>query len=114
MALPVTMLLFGYIELVDEVLISSCAMVCRRYFNWHGSRAGLLIAALGALVLPAHYFVEGASHRYEERAIMKVRWFAIDDVVPCCATLRVSLTPSFIVSERSTRSYSYASVCLRF
>ena len=73
MALPVTFLLFGYIELVDEVLISSCAMVCYRYFNWHASRAGLLIASLGAFVLPAHYVVERASRRYKERTIMKVR-----------------------------------------
>jgi MFS family permease len=77
MALPVTFLLFGYIELVDEVLISSCAMVCYKYFNWHASRAGLLIASLGALVLPAHYVVERASRRYKERTIMKVRakWY---------------------------------------
>jgi hypothetical protein len=73
MALPVTFLLFGYIELVDEVLISSCAMVCKRYFNWSASRAGLLIASLGSLVLPAHYVVERASRRYKERTIMKVR-----------------------------------------
>ena len=71
-ALPITILLFGFIELVDEVLISSCAMVCKRYFGWHGSRAGFLLASLGALVIPAHYFVEKASHRYEERSIMKV------------------------------------------
>ena len=73
MALPVTLLLFGYIELVDEVLISSCSMVCHRYFSWQGSRAGFLIASLGALVLPAHFVVERASHLYKERKIMKVR-----------------------------------------
>ena len=73
MALPVTLLLFGFIELVDEVLISSCSMVCRRYFSWNGSRAGFLIASLGSLVLPAHYVVERASRHYSERKIMKVR-----------------------------------------
>ena len=73
MALPVTLLLFGFIELVDEVLISSCSMVCRRYFSWNGSHAGFLIACLGALVLPAHYVVERASRTYSERRIMKVR-----------------------------------------
>jgi hypothetical protein len=72
MALPVTLLLFGFIELTDEVLISSCSMVVRRYFNWNGSKAGFLLASLGALVLPAHYVVERASHRYSERKIMKV------------------------------------------
>eukprot|EP00977_Amphora_coffeiformis_P001372 scaffold286_cov169-Amphora_coffeaeformis.AAC.16 len=69
--LPVTLLLFCYIELADEVLISSCAMVCKRYFGWHGSTAGLIIASLGALVLPADYVVERASHVFSERAIMK-------------------------------------------
>lgn len=71
-ALPITMFLFAFIELVDEVIISSCSMVCKRYFGWHGSSAGFLIASLGALVLPAHFVVEKASHQYEERAIMKV------------------------------------------
>lgn len=69
-ALPVTVLLFGYIEMVDEVLISSCSMVVRRYFGWHGSVAGFLIASLGALVIPAHFVVEKASHYYSERSIM--------------------------------------------
>lgn len=71
-ALPVTLFLFSLIELVDEVLISSCSMVCRRYFGWKGSVAGFLIASLGSLVLPAHYFVERASRFYSERRIMKV------------------------------------------
>jgi hypothetical protein len=73
MALPVTLLLFGFIELADEVLISSCSMVCRRYFGWNGSTAGFLVACLGALVLPAHFVVERASRHYSERRIMKVR-----------------------------------------
>jgi Sugar (and other) transporter len=72
MALPLTLLLFGYVELVDEVLISSCSMVGHRYFSWHGSTAGLLIASLGALVLPAHFLVERASRSLDERAILKV------------------------------------------
>jgi len=46
-------------------------MVTRRYFGWHGSSAGLLLSSLGALVLPAHFFVESAAHRYEERVILK-------------------------------------------
>jgi len=82
MALPVTLLLFGFIELVDEVLISSCSMVCRRYFNWNGSHAGFLLASLGALVLPAHYVVERASRQYSERRIMKVR------VVDCACLMQ--------------------------
>lgn len=72
MALPVTLLIFGFIELADEVLISSCSMVCRRYFSWHGSTAGFIIASLGALVLPAHFVVEKAVNHFEERSIIKV------------------------------------------
>eukprot|EP00980_Cylindrotheca_fusiformis_P011284 scaffold2597_cov116-Cylindrotheca_fusiformis.AAC.12 len=68
--LPLTVLLFGYIEMTCEVLISSCSMVIRRYFDWHGSVAGFLIASLGALVLPAHFVVEKASHYFSERTIL--------------------------------------------
>jgi MFS family permease len=70
--LPLTVVIFGYIEMTDEVLISSCAMITRRYFGWHGSVAGFLIASLGALVLPAHFVVEKASHLYSERRILSV------------------------------------------
>ena len=73
--LPLTMLIFGYIEMADEVLISSCSMVVRRYFGWQGSVAGFLIASLGALVLPAHFVVERTSRYYSERKILVVRLF---------------------------------------
>jgi Major Facilitator Superfamily. len=76
-ALPVTLFLFGYIEMICEVLISSCAMVSKRYFGWDGSVPGYLIASLGALVLPAHFVVERASRTYEERVIMKVSFSCI-------------------------------------
>jgi hypothetical protein len=72
-ALPVTLYIFAFIELVDEVLISSCSMVVHRYFGWKGSVAGFLIASLGSLVLPADFFVERMSHVHSERKIMKVR-----------------------------------------
>ena len=72
-ALPVTLYLFAFIEMVDEVLISSCSMVVHRYFGWKGSVAGFLIASLGSLVLPADFFVERMSHVHSERKIMKVR-----------------------------------------
>lgn len=67
-----TITLFGFIEMADEVLISSCSMVVRRYFDWHGNVAGFLIASLGALVLPAHFVVEKAVHYYSERKILFV------------------------------------------
>ena len=46
-------------------------MIVKRYFSWHGSRAGFIIASLGALVIPAHFIVERASRVYSERRIMK-------------------------------------------
>lgn len=70
--LPITLLIFSYIEMADEVIISSCSMVVRRYFGWHGSAAGFFIASLGALVLPAHFVVEIASRYYSERRILLV------------------------------------------
>ena len=42
--LPVTLFLFCYIELVDEVLIASCSMVVHRYFDRNASTAGYLVA----------------------------------------------------------------------
>lgn len=71
-AVPITLFLFSYIEMICEVLISSCAMICKRYFLWNGSTAGFLIASLGAFIIPAHFIVERASRRFKERAIMKV------------------------------------------
>jgi MFS family permease len=71
--LPVTLFLFCFVELADEVLISSCSMVVRRYFSWHGSAAGFLIASLGALVLPSNFIVETFSHKVSERKILIVR-----------------------------------------
>jgi hypothetical protein len=70
--LPITLLLFSYIELACEIIISSCSMVVRRYFGWHGSAAGFLIAALGTLVVPAHFVVEFTSRYISERKILVV------------------------------------------
>ncbi len=101
--LPVTLIVFCFIELADEILISSCSMVLRRYFGWNGSAAGFLIASLGALVLPANFLVEVYSRRISEKRIMVVSegrggpqriclgWFLIF----LCATFFASLRPPF-------------------
>ena len=70
--LPITLLIFSYIEMADEVIISSCSMIVKRYFGWNGSVAGFFIASLGALVLPAHFVVEKASYHLSERRILLV------------------------------------------
>lgn len=70
---------------MGEILISSCSMIVTRYFHWHGSRAGLIIAALGGLVLPAHFIVEHASRRFPERAILMASiLFVFCSVVAIC------------------------------
>lgn len=74
-AFPTTLYLFAFIEMTGEIMISSCSMVVHRYFRWHGSMAGFIIASLGALVLPAHVIVERACHVYSERHIL--RWSMI-------------------------------------
>jgi len=76
-AFVVTLFLFSFIELVGEVLISSCSMIVLRYFDWHGSRAGLILASLGGLVLPAHFIVEHASRRFPERVILRASIFFV-------------------------------------
>eukprot|EP00934_Nitzschia_sp_Nitz4_P008428 Nitzschia sp. Nitz4//scaffold374_size14026//8812//11579//NITZ4_008960-RA/size14026-augustus-gene-0.12-mRNA-1//-1//CDS//3329549626//8418//frame0 len=78
--LPVTMIIFCFIELTDEVIISSCSMVVRRYFGWHGSIAGFFLASLGSLVIPAHFVVEKASRHVSERKILSRSLIAI----VCC------------------------------
>ena len=89
--LPITFLIFGYIEMTDEVLITSCSMIVRRYFGWHGNVAGFLIASLGALVLPAHFVVEKASHYLSERRLLHVSAFVwptnIDNIFCFSGTL---------------------------
>ncbi|KAL3808087.1 hypothetical protein ACHAXA_006849 [Cyclostephanos tholiformis] len=76
-AFPTTLYMFAFIELSGEVMISSCSMVVHRYFRWNGSTAGLIVASLGALVLPAHFIVERASHICSERLILKWSMVAI-------------------------------------
>lgn len=81
----VTMFLFSFIELVGEVLISSCSMIVSRYFDWHGSRAGFIIASLGGLVLPAHFIVEHACRRFSEREILKASiLFVLFSIIAIC------------------------------
>jgi predicted ThiF/HesA family dinucleotide-utilizing enzyme len=88
--LPLTLLIFAYIEMADEVIISSCSMVVRRYFGWHGSTAGFFIASLGALVIPAHFVVEKASKRISERKILLVSSALVVSSIPGKRVLPVS------------------------
>ncbi|GMH52102.1 hypothetical protein TL16_g01156 [Triparma laevis f. inornata] len=70
-AFPVTLLLFGLIELTDEILINSVSLITRRYFRWHGASAGLFIAGLGIFVLPANYVVDKLSTTHDERNLAR-------------------------------------------
>jgi hypothetical protein len=70
-AFPVMLFLFGLIELTDEILINSVALITRRYFHWHGAGAGFLIASLMVFVLPANFVVDKLSSIYDERYLAK-------------------------------------------
>ena len=71
-AFPTTLFLYCFICVTAEVISSSCAMIVGRYFGWTEKSAGLIVAALGALVIPADFIVERASHEYSERSILKM------------------------------------------
>ena len=71
-AFPTTLFLYCFICVTAEVISSSCAMIVGRYFGWKEKSAGLIVAALGALVIPADFIVERASHEYSERSILKM------------------------------------------
>ncbi|KAL7548746.1 hypothetical protein ACHAWF_015219 [Thalassiosira exigua] len=71
-AFPVTLYLFSFIELIGEVMISSCSMIVHRYFRWNGASAGIIVSSLGFLVLPAHFIVEIGTRSYSERRILKL------------------------------------------
>jgi hypothetical protein len=120
-ALPLTIVLFGYIEMTCEILISSCSMVVRRYFGWHGNRAGLLLACLGALVLPAHFVVEKASHYYSERGILfvslvlKYRAASLHQLLTLFASLRCfSFACASVESSTGRRCTMTLSVVMKF
>ena len=58
--------------LIQMKIFTNMCIFEGRYFRWPGSTAGFIVASLGALVLPAHFIVEKASHSYPEQRIMKV------------------------------------------
>jgi hypothetical protein len=76
-ALPVTLLCFFLVEVTDEIILTSCALITHRYFFWHGSSCGFFLMGLGAFVLPANYIVEKSSHKYEERAILRTTLYVM-------------------------------------
>ncbi len=71
--LPLTLFLLSYVEMMREIVISSCSMISLQYFGWNGSITGFLVALLGFCVLPTHYVVEFLSRIFGERGFMKVR-----------------------------------------
>jgi Major Facilitator Superfamily len=107
--LPITLLIFSYIEMADEIIISSCSMIVKRYFGWNGSVAGFFIASLGALVLPAHFVVEKASYRFSERRILLVSLPAVAVLISTNLFFRI---PTF-VAQRSLISIMICT-CLLF
>ena len=68
----VALLVYFFIELIDEVIISSCSIITFEYFDWKPISSGLMVTSLGILVLPATLFAELLSNSYLERQLMLV------------------------------------------
>jgi len=70
-ALPVTLLLYGSVNLIMEVMLTSSVIITSRYFKWSVSHTGRALSLLAALILPVHLVTSYASTKAGERLIMK-------------------------------------------
>lgn len=70
-AVPLTLVLFGYAVFAQEVLFSSCALISNQYFGWRGNVAGFFLAILTMLIIPIDVVCEQVARRYEERTTIK-------------------------------------------
>jgi len=69
---PVMITLFVYfvLKLLLEATLSSCATITRFYFGWDGRLAGLYLACLGLLMLPANLLVSYLARRFDDRELI--------------------------------------------
>lgn len=70
-ALPVTFLLYGSVNLIMEVILTSSVIITNRYFKWSVSHTGRALSLLAALILPVHLVTSFAITKTGERLIMK-------------------------------------------
>ncbi len=70
-ALPITLLVYGFVCLAMEVLFTSSVIILNRYFNLSGVQAGCFLAFLAGSVLPTYFVISFLSTRLGERLVMK-------------------------------------------
>jgi MFS family permease len=96
----VTFWLYFVLKLVLECVLSSTATLTSFYFGWSGSLAGLYMAALGLLMLPANLGVAWMSSRYDDRDLLVV--MSVCMLAGCAMILQY---PSWTSSSSSTSSF---------
>jgi len=69
-AVMITFLVYFVLKLILECLLSSTANITEFYFNWSGSVAGVYMAVLGLLMLPANLLVANLSISYDDRELI--------------------------------------------
>ncbi len=65
-----TFLIYFVLKLVLESSLSSASTVTRFYFGWDSSYAGIYLACLGLLMLPANLGVAYLARQYDDRELM--------------------------------------------
>lgn len=70
-AIAVTLAVLAFAKLAQEILFSACAIIAHRYFSWDGARAGFMLAALAALLIPLNFIFSNVSKYHDERTVMK-------------------------------------------
>jgi hypothetical protein len=69
-AITTTFLIYFVLKLVLESSLSSASTVTRFYFGWDSSYAGIYMACLGLLMLPANLGVAYLARQYDDRELM--------------------------------------------
>lgn len=76
-AIPVSLVVIVGTVFVQELLLSSCALITKSYFDWRGSFTGFFLALLSVILLPMDYFCEHLARRYEERFTVRVSFLLL-------------------------------------
>ena len=66
----VTFYVYFCLKFIIESVWSSTAILTDYYFDWTGSLAGVYLALLGLLVLPANWLIAVASQTFDDRDLM--------------------------------------------
>ncbi|CAM9520385.1 unnamed protein product [Discosporangium mesarthrocarpum] len=90
---PLLMCLFGYFvnKLIVESAVSSAPLLTQYFFHWSVTEVGMLMAALGLLVLPVNIIVGRMSMHYEDRVLMQA--LAVLALLGCLMTINLDVFP---------------------